>query len=240
MPQAWHVVESCPSDEGKLELRRREDGGAWMIAIGGRVIMTSEATRSERALAELACRALADPARARVLIGGLGMGFTLRATLDRVGGAADIVVSELTPSVVLWCRGPIAALSADAASDRRVRIEVGDVASTIARAAMTRRGFDAILLDLWEGPHGDDGDPIFGLAGLHTAHAALRPRGILAIWSDDPSPRFEARLADAGFTVTRERVEGGGPRHVVYIARRGEPQPAGVVKAKGPKKSRPW
>ena len=181
--------------------------------------MTSAAHRSERALAELACAALPARAQPRLLVGGLGMGFTLRAALDALPARARVLVAELNPVVVEWCRGPLSDLTDAAVDDPRVRVETTDVAEVVARAARKRaHGFDRILLDLYQGPAGDD-DPHFGRDALGELGRALREGGALAVWSERAEPRFERRLVRAGLRFERHRPGRGGLRHAVYIAR---------------------
>jgi spermidine synthase len=213
MALPWTTVERVATREGPLELRRRGDD--FLITIAGRVLMTSAARRSEEELARLA---LAGRRDARVLLGGLGMGFTLRAALDALSPAGRVVVCELTPEVAAWCRGPLAGLTGDALADPRVELRIEDVARAIrARSA----AWDAIVLDLYEGPNAAtqrDDDPLYGDAALAAARRALRPRGVLAIWSEDPDAAFEQRLEAAGFATARHRIGKGGRRHVVYLA----------------------
>lgn len=220
MPGAWRIVESVATPEGALELRERR--GAFLIQIGGRVLMNSLARRSEEALSELGLAHVSGPAP-RVLVGGLGMAYTLRAALDRLPPGAQVEVAELNPVVEAWCRGPLAPLTKGAALDPRVRVWSGDVARRIAEAAPG--SWDAILLDLYEGPHaasqGRD-DPFYGPAALSRSHRALAPGGALAIWAERPDVGFERRLTSARFTVTTHTLAGGsGWNHVVYVGRRG-------------------
>ncbi|HVV85059.1 MAG TPA: hypothetical protein VHE35_18470 [Kofleriaceae bacterium] len=219
MAQAWQTIEKVTTAEGPLELRRRGDGD-FLIVIGGRVLMTSAARRSEEALATLAAARLGKPA-ARVLVGGLGMAYTLRAALDAFP-AARLDVAELTQAVVDWCRGPLAGLTAGAATDPRVALIVDDVARVIGRA---RAAYDAILLDLYEGPNpatqGKD-DPFYGAAALARSRAALRPGGVLAIWAEDPDAGFPRRFAAAGFDVVTHRAGKGGRSHIVYVGARAD------------------
>ena len=144
-----------------------------------------------------------------------------------------MTVAELTPAVVTWCRGPLSALTGGAVDDPRVKVELADVADLIAHAARNGDGavarssgrFDAILLDLYEGPReasGGEADPIYGRRALETAGAALLPGGVLAVWSEDPDAAFERRLAAVGFAFERLRPRGGGPRHVVYLGRKAQ------------------
>lgn len=203
-----------------LELRRRGHSD-FLITLEGRVVMTSAAHRSEVALAELACEALRPRRRPRVLVGGLGMGFTLRAALDALPPAAHVTMAELNPVVVKWCRGPMAVLSDGALADPRVEVVVGDVADVIREAEAG--SWDAIALDLYEGPRTrDHHDPHFGSWAVERAHRALRPGGVLAVWSEQPDRRFEKLLSAAGFSVSHKRPGRGGLRHAVTLAVKAE------------------
>jgi spermidine synthase len=216
----WTTLASVATAEGALELRQRGEREL-LIVIAGRVLMTSTARRSEEALATLACAALAAVAAPRLLIGGLGMGYTLRAALDALPAAARVVVAELTPEVAAWCRGPLAPLTGGAVLDPRVTVELGDVAARIAGAPAA--AFHAILLDLYEGPHAATqarDDPFYGAAALARSHAALAAGGVLAIWSEDADAAFARRFAAARFEVSTHRVGKGGRTHVVYLGRR--------------------
>jgi spermidine synthase len=224
MTRPWQTLASVPTPEGALELRRRgEEGGAtdYLIVVGGRVLMTSSARRSEEELAERAVQAIAAGATKapRVLLGGLGMGFTLRAALDALPATARVTVVELNADVVAWCRGPLAAATNDALADPRVTLVVGDVARAIAEAAPG--SFEAIVLDLYEGPNAatqDANDPFYGAPALARSRAALVRGGVLAVWSEDPDAAFERRFGGAGFTVTTHRSgRGGGRTHVIYL-----------------------
>lgn len=217
--QAWQVVDRVATPAGELVLRRR--GAAdFLIQIDGRVLMTSRAHRSEQALAAHACGPIAARRAPRLLLGGLGMGYTLRAALDALPPRARVVVVELEPAVVSWCRGPLAPLCAAPLDDRRVSVRTDDVAAVIAHAAGPGRLFDAIALDLFEGPRGtaaeDREHPLWGRAALARARAALGPGGVLAVWSEHPAPAFEKRLARSGFRVERLREGRGGRVHTIY------------------------
>jgi spermidine synthase len=213
----WRILATVATPEGALELRQRGDG--FLIVIAGRVLMTSGDRRSEQALATLACCAIAAP-RPRVLIGGLGMAYTLRAALDALPAAAEVIVAELTPAIVDWCRGPLAPLTAAAVDDPRVRVVIGDVARAIGDAPPGHH--HAILLDLYEGPHAATqraDDPFYGRAALAASRAALAPGGVFAVWSEEPDEGFVRRLSAAGFDVATHRI--GKPKsHVVYLGRR--------------------
>jgi len=222
MTRPWRLVDAAETAEGRLELRQRGERD-FVITVGGRVLMNGAASRSEEALARAACAGLGAPgARPRVLLGGLGLGLTLRAALDALPKAARVVVAEIDPRIVAWCRGPLAPLHGRALDDRRVEVEVADVAEVIARAAAAdATRFDAIVLDLYEGPRGaaQAADPLYGAAALERTRRALAPGGVLAVWSEEPDTAFERRLSAAGFRAERRRPGGGGPRHAVYLAR---------------------
>jgi spermidine synthase len=220
MSRPWQTLGSAPTPEGLLELRQRGDRD-FLIVVAGRVLMTSTARRSEEALSELGLAHLKGRAGSRVLIGGLGMGYTLRAALDQLPASARVTVAELHPIIADWCRGPLAHLTDSAVLDPRVRIEIGDVAGVIRDAASA--SLDAILLDLYEGPYVGTQrreDPHFGPAALGRARSALAAGGMLAIWGEDLDPPFVARLRKSGFTVEVGRSGRGGRSHVLYLARR--------------------
>jgi spermidine synthase len=219
MSRPWQVLERVETAAGTLELRRRGERD-FLMTLAGRVLMNSAAHRSEVALAELATAAIAGRAAPRLLIGGLGMGYTLRAALDALPATAHVTVAELEPAVVRWCRGPLAGLTDCAVDDARVTLEVGDVADVISAASrrVDDGGFDAIALDLLEGPRGH-ADPHFGDAALCRLRAALVPGGVVAVWSERPDAGFERRLAAAGFRVERSRPGRGGLRHAVTLGR---------------------
>jgi spermidine synthase len=213
----WQTLDRVETPEGALELRQRGEKD-FLITIGGRILMTSVAHRSEEALADVACAPLAQHPRPRVIVGGLGMGYTLRAALDRLPGRARVLLVDLNPAVVTWCRGPLASLSGGALDDPRVEVEVDDVAHVIDRAGPGSQ--DAILLDLYEGPHQATNrwdDPLYGEAALARTCRALRPQGRFAVWSEEVDRPFERRLAAAGFEVQTHRTR-GGRTHVIYEA----------------------
>jgi len=221
MTKPWHTIDGDDTPDGFLELRQR-NGSDFLITIDGRVLMNSWASQSEVLLSKLACKLLNSKKAPRVLIGGLGMGCTLKAALDELPGDARVVVAELNPVVVRWCYGPVAALTGGAVNDPRVTIEIADVASLIRNSAMNGgdNRFDAIILDLYEGPFEaarERGDYLYGETALAMSGSALMPGGVFAVWSEDPDKAFERRLVSAGFTFKRHRP-GRGSRHVVYIA----------------------
>jgi spermidine synthase len=216
----WQTIDRVDTDEGLLELRQRGERD-FLITVAGRILMTSVAHRSEDFLAEIACAPLAQADGPRVLVGGLGMGYTLRAALDRLPASARVELVDVNPAVVTWCRGPLAPLTGGAVNDARVTVEVADVAKVIAAAPPAR--YDAILLDLYEGPHqatNHANDPLYGPAALERTCSALRPAGIFAIWSEELDRPFERRLAAAGFRVQTHRTR-GGRTHVIYAGTTG-------------------
>jgi spermidine synthase len=223
MAQPWNTLDKVGSAEGVLELRQRGERD-FLILKDGLVLMNSSANRSEQALGRLACAAVAGRDAPQVMVGGLGMGLTLRAALDALPPEAVIVVVELNPVVVRWCRGPLAELTGGAVDDPRVSIVTADVAKVIARSAEdTTRRFDAIIIDLYEGPgSGTDAvkDPFYGSRALARTREGLTPGGVFAVWGEQPDGGFEKRLATAGFRFDRLRPGKGGMRHVVYIATR--------------------
>jgi spermidine synthase len=213
----WKTLATVATAEGALELRQRGEC-EFLIVIDGRVLMTTRDRRSEQALATLACAALTGSPR--VLIGGLGMAYTLRAALDVLPATAEVVVAELTAAVADWCRGPLAPLTGAAVLDPRVAVVIDDVAAVIAGAPRGR--YDAILLDLYEGPHAATqraDDPFYGRAALGKSHAALAPGGSLAVWSEEPDDAFARRFTAAGFDVATHRL-GKTRSHIVYVGRR--------------------
>lgn len=223
MTRPWRTLERVETPDGVLELRQRGERD-FLILRDGRVLMTSAQQRSEEALGALACKAVAARVEPRVLVAGLGMGYTLRAALDALPPSARVVVAELHEAVARWVRGPLAALTADVLGDPRVTLAIGDVARVIAEAGATpAERFDAIALDLYEGPRPGAGDPaddhLFGAAALTRTRAALRPGGLLAIWSEGAVAPFERRLRAAGFAVEVVHPARGARRYVVYLAR---------------------
>ncbi|OGW55211.1 MAG: spermidine synthase [Nitrospirae bacterium RBG_19FT_COMBO_55_12] len=223
MAQPWQTIDKVDTPDGALELRQRGERD-FLILINNRVLMNSSANRSELALGELACRHIAARSRPRVLIGGLGMGLTLRATLDSLPTAAQVVVAELNPVVVKWCSGPLAGLTVSAVDDPRVMIKIDDVSAVIKKTAQAdAERFDAIILDLYEGPHARTdavNDPFYGSRALKTTAAALLPGGVFAVWGENPDAAFEKRLRASGFSIDVQRPGKGGLRHVVYVTQK--------------------
>lgn len=218
----WRIIDSIQTPEGALELRQR-GAGDFLIFVDGRVLMSSTASKSEVFLAQAACLLVANRPAPRVLIGGLGMGLTLRAALDALPAAAKVRIVELNEAVVGWCQTALAPLCGHALEDPRVELEVGDVADVIGRVGKQGPPCDAVIIDLYEGPHAatqPNDDPFFGPSALDRTRAALRKDGVFAVWGEDPDRRFERRLSVAGFDWQRNISGGrGGSRHAVYIAR---------------------
>ena len=221
MRQPWKTLERVETPDGVLELRQRGDS-EFLFTVAGQVLMTSRATRSEEALAALACGGIGGGERPAVLIGGLGLGFTLRAALDLLPTGAHVCVAELHEAVVRWCQAPLASLSGHSLDDPRVEARVADVSAVIAAG---RSRWDAIAIDLYDGPHrGNQGpqDSIYGAPALRRTLEALRPGGTFAVWAEEHDDRFAGRLSAAGFGDVEEKHPGrGSQRHVVYVARRG-------------------
>src|SRR3954451_16947512 len=219
----WVHLDSAeiPGEQDQLRLMRR--GDEFSIMVGRIELMNSRARGSEEALGTLTCARLANRPRARVLIGGLGMGFTLRAALDRLGPEARVVVAELVPAVTAWARGALSHLFEGSLEDPRVELRLEDVSRAIQSG---QAQYDAILLDVDNGPEGmtrRQNDRLYDIWGVSRAHYALRPGGILAVWSGGPDRRFKARLRNCGFTVDEVRVHANGSsgrRHVVWLATR--------------------
>ena len=221
MPRPFAQIDSVQTDEGLLELRRRGDSD-FMILIAGRVLMTSTITTSELALAKLGCARIKDSVRPRVLIGGLGLGFTLRAALDTLPQEAEVIVAELNDKVVEWCLGPAGGVTQGAARDPRVSIFRGDVTAAVSTVAdqSDQPRLDAILWDLYVGPTrtGGERDPLYGDKSVKATAKALRPGGVFGVWGETPSPAFEQRLRRSGLLPELVRTGGGGLRHAVYLA----------------------
>ncbi|HYE45405.1 MAG TPA: spermidine synthase [Caulobacter sp.] len=220
IPWLHLATATMPGGGGSLRLMRRGQEFS-IMAEGGVELMNSRLSGSEQALAELAAAPLAGRAAQRVLIGGLGMGFTLRAALAAWPADARIVVGELVPEVVDWARGPMAAIHGESLDEPRVRIAVGDVREQISGSA----AWDAILLDVDNGPEGltrRANDSLYDTQGLAAAHRALRPGGVLAVWSSAPHAPFSKRVRAAGFAVEELKVRAGPGRrkasHVIWLA----------------------
>jgi spermidine synthase len=217
----WIPLDAAPMPGGG-ELRLKRRGTEFSIMLGSNELMNSRLSGSEEALATLACERMRGCRSPAILIGGLGMGFTLRAALAALAPDGQVVVAELVPAVVRWARGPMAEIFGDSLDDPRVTIREADVGAVIRSA---RAAFDAILLDVDNGPEGlsrEANDALYDIAGLAAARTALRPGGVLGVWSQGPDRRFTQRLRQAGFAVEEVRVRANagrsGARHVVWMA----------------------
>ncbi|WP_064697254.1 spermidine synthase [Rhizobium aegyptiacum] len=217
----WIQLDSAtiPGEDGELRLKRR--GSEFSIMLGANELMNSRLSGSEEALATLSWERIKAHPKPRILIGGLGMGFTLRAALAVLPEDAGVTVAELVPAVVAWARGPMAEVFRGCLDDPRVGIHQGDVGEAI-RAG--KAGYDAILLDVDNGPDGltrKSNDRLYDFHGLRAARDALRPGGVLAVWSSGPDPDFTRRLKDSGFSVDAVNTRANrkrGVRHVIWLA----------------------
>lgn len=220
----WVLLDTAlvPGNGGELRLLQRRD--EFSINIVGRgELMNSRVHGSEDALAEQTCARLVGCLHPRMLIGGLGMGFTLAAALRHVGDQAQVMVAELVPAVVMWNKGPLGEQAGNPLQDPRVTVREGDVARILKAE---QQAFDAILLDVDNGPAGltrKANDWLYSINGLNAAYSALRPQGVLAVWSAGPDQDFEQRLRKVGFKVDEVRVRAHGTkgaRHIIWFARR--------------------
>ena len=192
----WVQLDASPLPEGG-ELRLKQRGGEFSIMLGSNELMNSRLSGSEEALARLCCERIGGRSVPHLLIGGLGMGFTLRAALDLLPADGAVTVAELVPAVVEWNRGELADLAGRPLDDPRARVHVGDVAEVIGAA----RGLDAILLDVDNSPHAltrPSNQGLYGEAGLAASARALRPGGCVAIWSAVQAPEVMGRMRRAG------------------------------------------
>ena len=221
----WQLLDSAPIPGNDKRLRLYQRGGEFSIRIDGREVMNSTVHGSEEALAELALGRIVGRSRPRVLIGGLGLGFTTAAALRRLGAGGRVVVAELVPAVVQWNRGPLGQPAGYPLQDPRVTVREGDVAPLLETG---RRAYDAVLLDVDNGPEDltrRSNHWLYTRAGLEAASKALRPGGVLAVWSAGPDPAFSQRLRRVGFEVDEVRVGSRSPRgrsrHTIWLAGRG-------------------
>ena len=212
--------QAVSPDNTAIKLMRR--GDEYILLADGAILMSSRMYASEEALATFACQRARTLEQPSVLIGGLGMGFTLRATLDLLPPDASIVVAELLPAVVEWNRGPLGPLARHPLSDERVQVVTGDV---LAILGSSPGQFDAVLLDVDNGPAAFTASSNAGLydkGGIAEAHAALKTEGVLAVWAAEDDRKFEQRLRDGGFEVQVQRLRGrlkkGGPRHTIFLS----------------------
>jgi spermidine synthase len=219
----WLQIDTARVPGADVELRLMRRGAEFSMMLGHNELMNSRLSGSEEALATLACRRIKAVKRPNLLIGGLGMGFTLRAALAVLGPEARVTVAELVPAVIAWARGPMANIFAGSLDDPRTSILSADVIELIQ--SHPSAAFDAILLDVDNGPEGlirKANDALYDLRGLKAIRRALRPSGVLAVWSSEPNPLFSKRLRDAGFDVeevaVRATTKRSGARHVIWFA----------------------
>jgi spermidine synthase len=225
--KATILRDEATTPDGK-RMTLHEHDGAFTIRVGGVELMSTRQHHSEERLAELACAQVRRRGRPRLLIGGLGMGFTLRAALAQLGPDATVVVAELMPAVIAWNQNPAYGLGGDALADPRVKIIPADVAEVLERS---RGGFDAIILDVDNGASGlstDSNGLLYTEAGLAMTRRSLKPGGCLAVWSAGDDPAFVERMNRGGFDVTVERARThatGGSWNALFIgvARQGPP-----------------
>ena len=218
----WLQIDSARVPGADVELRLMKRGDEFSMKLGPNELMNSRLSGSEEALATLACKRIEAIKAPHLLIGGLGMGFTLRAALAVLGPKARITVAELVPAVIDWARGPMADMFGDSLTDPRATVLSADVVAVIGSQASA---FDAILLDVDNGPEGlirKANDALYDLKGLKAIRRALRPKGVLAVWSSGPNASFSKRLRDAGFDVNevavRATTKRSGARHVIWFA----------------------
>jgi len=222
----WQQIDTARVPGAEVELRLMRRGAEFSMMLGQNELMNSRLIGSEQALATLACKRIEAVKRPHLLIGGLGMGFTLRAALAVLGSEARIVVAELVPAVIDWARGPMAEVFGNSLADPRASIRSADVLDVIQSHISA---FDAILLDVDNGPEGlirRANDALYDSKGLKAIRRALRPGGVLAVWSSGPNPAFSKRLRAAGFDVNEVAVRAtarrAGARHVIWFATRTE------------------
>jgi spermidine synthase len=222
----WVQIDTTRVPGADVELRLMRRGAEFSMMLGHNELMNSRLSGSEETLATLACRKIEAVKSPHLLIGGLGMGFTLRAALAVLGSEARIVVAELVPAVIAWAQGPMADIFGDSLRDPRASIRNADVIEVIQSHPSA---FDAILLDVDNGPEGlirKANDALYNLKGLRATHKALRRGGILAVWSSGPNPAFSKRLCSAGFAVqevaVRATARRSGARHIIWFAAKSE------------------
>jgi spermidine synthase len=221
----WRVlgIAQIPNNGGELKLSQRDQEFSIRLSGIRGELMNSRVHGSEEALAELACKRLLDVADAQVLVGGLGMGFTLATALESVASTATVTVAELIPEVVEWNQGALGDCAGNPLQDRRTQIHLGDVGQLLTEK---HQSFDAILLDIDNGPEGlthEDNSWLYSTQGVNAMYQALRPEGIVTIWSAGPDPMFTIRLKKAGFKAETRTVRarpGKGSRHTIFLAQK--------------------
>lgn len=219
----WETLGTAQAPDGTTFTLARRDT-EYVILSNGQLLMTNRMHASEELIASVACEAIRDRPRPRVLIGGLGMGYTLRTALDHLPADADVVVGEIMPAVVEWNEGPLGHLAGHPLQDSRVTIDLRDIAETLRT---NRAGFDAIMLDVDNGADAiavTSNRGLYGPRGIRALHDALRPQGVLTVWSEGEDKPFGRHLRAAGFVVemrrTRARDRAKGPFHTIFVARR--------------------
>ena len=217
----WRLIDTTKVPGGKDELRLKQRGSEFSIMLGTNELMNSRLSGSEEALAKLSCDKIRGRAKPAILIGGLGMGFTLRAALAELPGDAQVVVAELVPAVIAWARGPMAEVFAGSLDDPRVVLREGDVGAVIRQKPSA---YDAILLDVDNGPEAltrAENDRIYDLGGLRASQRALRPGGVLSVWSSAPDAGFTHRMQAGDFATEEVKVRAngkrGGARHTIWL-----------------------
>lgn len=220
----WKLLSTTKTPDTKSELKLYQRDTEYSIRVNGQELMNSRMSGSEKMLAQLSCCEIAHRKKASVLIGGLGMGYTLTAALTALHADADVLVSELVPSVVEWNQGVLGTLADYPLKDSRVTVRVEDVVQVINNSSSA---FDAILLDVDNGPDGltqDGNDRLYSLSGLSMIQRALRAGGVLAIWSASPNTGFTKKLKTSSFHVVEKQVRGRtqrkGPLHTIWIAKK--------------------
>ena len=217
----WTLIDTATVPGGGEELRLKRRGSEFSIMLGANELMNSRLSGSEEAIARLSIDKIRDRPRPVILIGGLGMGFTLRAALAELPQEASVVVAELVPAVIRWAKGEMADVFKGCLDDPRVTIVEADVGELIRR---DRSAYDAILLDVDNGPEAltrEENDRIYDAGGLGAAKNALRPGGVLSVWSSAPDSRFTRRMQSSGFSVeevpTRASTRGRGAKHMIWL-----------------------
>ncbi len=220
----WLQIDTTRVPDADVELRLMRRGTEFSMMLGQNELMNSRLSGSEEALATLTCKKIEAVKRPHLLVGGLGMGFTLRAALAVLGPDARITVAELVPAVIAWARGPMAEIFGNSVNDPRADIREADVVDIIKASPSA---FDAILLDVDNGPEAlirEANNALYDLKGLQSIRRALQPGGILAVWSSRPNPAFSKRLRAADFGVNEVNVRAttkrSGAHHVIWFATR--------------------
>ena len=218
----WKLLSRSRTPDNKSELILYQRDTEYSIRVNGHELMNSRMFGSEMMLAELSCPEIADRKNANVLIGGLGMGYTLSAALRLLHSDTDVLLAELVPSVVEWNKNVLGSLAGDPLKDSRVTVVIEDVINIINN---NTSAFDAILLDVDNGPDSltqDGNDELYSTSGVSMIHRALRPGGVVAVWSSSPDTGFIQRLNRSTFHILEKKVRGRahkkGPVHTIWIA----------------------